>query len=942
MAKKYKCPYCELRLIRKDLIKHIDKKHPELIPQGFSSARLVYNQVNKVDCGKCRVCGKPTGWNEKSGRYDVLCGNPKCKEHMREEYKKNMLRVRGTYNILNDPEQQKKMLANRSISGSYKFSDGGILTYTGSYEKKCLEFMDVVMQIPSKDILSPGPTIEYEYNGNKHFYITDFYYIPYNLIIEVKDGGDNLNNKDSSSMRASREKTIEKERIITDRGEYNYIRLTNNDFSQLLDVFMTIKEKLLEGDVSKTYKINESVIFENTYSKLNVKTPERLLAWMKSNIKYYHDSNWKLKTFDEVVETKCGDCHDQSLFEYTVFKDLNIKCGRLFMIEYIGDEIHDAGATHTICYFVSNNKYYWFENAWESKRGINGPYLNLDELKKDIYMNWDFSGKYDKLYICNLSGVKPGMGLEEYVTTTLDTFTPKKYFSKNSMNESVILENTHSKYDIENQVKRIAEKVKKDKKDPTGNQNCMLCTWCMEAWFRGYNILPRPVYSPTDIIFTSNYEPHDIVKNNCKVIHFRNKNELKNICLSSGNNSRYYIHINWIGSSGGHEFILINIDDIIYIIDAQQGLFENIDSNTKVSNYFNNINYDNSYIIRMDDKQFNHKLIKYNDNKYIKDFTKNDMKYIDESTGYNHYSKDVHTIIDNLSGKEYQYINGGEWVDSNHIIYRKVEYLNNKPIGFIDVYSLPKFDKNIGLVVLAVAKEARGKGIGSKLVREAIFNHKENKDINKLRWLADSDNKASVNMAKSLGFDLISNNKNKKEFIYDLNKSSISETCIVNVSNTFIQNYIRLFVDYIYKKYKSNVNTIDIKIVHSKQAIEMKKKKIKYNNYSNDFIVINYNEITIVDEETYGDQPINYNSFLKFHITKVLLSTYVCDDNTRLINAICTYESGIINNNLTEIPELKDAMIYSEYLKKYGVNMVIYNLTKRSHTQNPVFEFSLI
>lgn len=260
MAKRYKCPYCELRLIRKDLIKHIDKKHEELIPQGYSSARLVYNQVNKIDHGKCRVCGKLTSWNEKSGRYNVLCDNPKCKEHMREEYKKNMLRVRGTYNILNDPEQQKKMLANRSISGSYKFSDGGILTYTGSYEKKCLEFMDVVMQIPSKDILSPGPTIEYEYNGSKHFYITDFYYIPYNLIIEVKDGGDNLNNKDSSSMRASREKTIEKERIITDRGEYNYIRLTNNDFSQLLDVFMTIKEKLLEGDVSKTYKINESVI----------------------------------------------------------------------------------------------------------------------------------------------------------------------------------------------------------------------------------------------------------------------------------------------------------------------------------------------------------------------------------------------------------------------------------------------------------------------------------------------------------------------------------------------------------------------------------------------------------------------------------------------------------------------------------------------------------
>lgn len=265
MAKKYKCPYCEKRLIRKDLITHIDKSHKELIPENYTAARLVYNQVNKVDHGKCRVCGKPTAWSEKSGRYDVLCGDPKCKEHMREEYKKNMLRVKGTYNILNDPEQQKKMLANRSISGQYKFQDGGVLTYTGSYEKKCLEFMDVVMQIPSKDILSPGPTLEYEYNGEKHFYITDFYYIPYNLIIEVKDGGDNLNTKDSASMRASREKTIEKEHLITDRGEYNYIRLTNNNFAQLIEVFMIIKEKLLEGDDSKTYRINESQVVLEDY-----------------------------------------------------------------------------------------------------------------------------------------------------------------------------------------------------------------------------------------------------------------------------------------------------------------------------------------------------------------------------------------------------------------------------------------------------------------------------------------------------------------------------------------------------------------------------------------------------------------------------------------------------------------------------------------------------
>lgn len=260
MAKKYKCPYCQDRLIRKDLIDHIDKEHEELIPEDFESVQIVYDIVNNTKgAGRCRVCNGPTKWNSNAKRYDVLCGNPRCKQKMREEYQKNMLRVHGTYNILTDDEQQKKMLANRSISGTYKFStDGGFATYTGSYEKKFLEFADKVMQIPSKDIMAPGPTLEYEMNGEKHFYITDFLYIPYNLIIEVKDGGNNPNNKDSEGMRSSRQRTIEKEKLITDRGEFNYLRLTDNQFVQLLEIFMEIKKALLEGDDNKIVRINES------------------------------------------------------------------------------------------------------------------------------------------------------------------------------------------------------------------------------------------------------------------------------------------------------------------------------------------------------------------------------------------------------------------------------------------------------------------------------------------------------------------------------------------------------------------------------------------------------------------------------------------------------------------------------------------------------------
>ena len=307
MAKKYKCPYCQDRHIRKDLIDHIDKEHEELIPEGTESAQVVYDLVNGTKgAGRCRVCGSPTKWNSNAKRYDVLCENPRCKQKMREEYQKNMLRVHGTYNILNDDEQQKKMLANRSISGTYKFTDGGVVTYTGSYEKKFLEFADKVMLIPSKDIMAPGPTLEYEMNGEKHFYITDFLYIPYNLIIEVKDGGSNPNNKDTKGMRSSRQRTIEKEKLITDRGEFNYLRLTDNQFVQLLEIFMEIKKALMEGNDSKIVRINESHHIPNT------DPDDRYNVYCKT-IKALEDNNIKSKIskksiddFVNCVETDFG------------------------------------------------------------------------------------------------------------------------------------------------------------------------------------------------------------------------------------------------------------------------------------------------------------------------------------------------------------------------------------------------------------------------------------------------------------------------------------------------------------------------------------------------------------------------------------------------------------------------------------------------------------
>ena len=254
MSKKYKCPYCDFKDEKEKLIDHVDKMHQDLIPKDYSGARVVFNMINKKDHGSCVVCGKPTEWNESTYKYNRLCNNPKCREALRKKYEKNMIKVYNTTTLLDNPDQQEKMLANRSISGKYKFKDGGVHVYTGSYEKKALAFMDKVMNIPSSDILAPGPKFEYEYDGKKHFWITDIYYIPLNLVIEVKDGGSNPNNREMVSYR---DKQICKEKMITSAGEFNYLRLTNNNFSQLLYILADLKMKNLNDDSSKSIKINE-------------------------------------------------------------------------------------------------------------------------------------------------------------------------------------------------------------------------------------------------------------------------------------------------------------------------------------------------------------------------------------------------------------------------------------------------------------------------------------------------------------------------------------------------------------------------------------------------------------------------------------------------------------------------------------------------------------
>ena len=255
----YKCPFCDSRYNRSDLVDHVVDKHDDEIPDGYTATRVVYDYVNKKPAGyngKCTECGGPTRWDENKGRYDRQCSNPKCKESYLKRFEENMVKKTGHKRISETEEGQKKMLANRKISGYYTFRDGTKKSYCGSYERKALEFMDKILEINSYDILCPGPILKYKLDDKTHMYITDFYYIPYNLIIEVKDGGDNPNTRNMPEYRA---KQIAKEKYIIENTNYNYIRLTDNKLNQLISVFADLKMQLVDDSNERVVHVNESL-----------------------------------------------------------------------------------------------------------------------------------------------------------------------------------------------------------------------------------------------------------------------------------------------------------------------------------------------------------------------------------------------------------------------------------------------------------------------------------------------------------------------------------------------------------------------------------------------------------------------------------------------------------------------------------------------------------
>lgn len=256
-VKYYKCPCCTMKY--KSLTPwatHVRTHHPDWIVPNFSDSRLFYYAQTGRTTGSCVVCKKPTEWNEETGKYNRFCNDPKCKEKYRDTFKKKMIDKYGRVHLLNDPEQQRKMLQNRKISGYVEFKDGN-RSYVGSYEKDFLEFCRNRIGLKAKDIEAPSPhTYTYKFDGKDHFYIPDFFIPDLNLEVEIKTH----KTTHPKFVAVDFKKEAAKTEMMRSLKDINYVVIPDKDYSEFLSLYEKLKGEIREEDIPKTTEQKNLII----------------------------------------------------------------------------------------------------------------------------------------------------------------------------------------------------------------------------------------------------------------------------------------------------------------------------------------------------------------------------------------------------------------------------------------------------------------------------------------------------------------------------------------------------------------------------------------------------------------------------------------------------------------------------------------------------------
>lgn len=273
----YRCPHCGKKY--KSLAtwgNHIQSEHPGLKPTDWDDARYFYFYQTGKKEGHCIICGNPTKWNSITMKYERFCPNPMCKETYRNQFKQRMIDKHGKVHLLNDPEQQRKMLLGRKISGEYIFRNGKKVAYTASYEKNFLVFLDRFIHFDPDGIMMPSPhTYEYRYinpddkdHEGVHFYIPDAYIPSINLEVEIKQS----TNMHPKLQKIDAVKTMQKDQMMKNLDGVNYIKILDKDYSN----FIQLLQDLQTGEI-----VMESISEIVQYDPMYKKDGKRLLSEFK-------------------------------------------------------------------------------------------------------------------------------------------------------------------------------------------------------------------------------------------------------------------------------------------------------------------------------------------------------------------------------------------------------------------------------------------------------------------------------------------------------------------------------------------------------------------------------------------------------------------------------------------------------------------------------------
>jgi endogenous inhibitor of DNA gyrase (YacG/DUF329 family) len=242
----FKCPICKRSFLSKQAVyTHMYKEHADEIPDGMSAAQYAFNLRNNKKYGLCVQCRtRKTKWNEEAERYDRFCSK-ECRDAYVAEAKRRMIKKYGKEHLLNDADHQQKMLNGRSISGHYTFdADKTAVPYTGQLEYAFLRHLNLSYGWNGKDIAQCPYVFEYVWDNKKRLYIPDYYLVQFNTIVECKSS---VNNH-PKYIAVDREMEKEKDKIMLEQNEYNFIKIYDEKYAQFSYLIKLLKDLYWDSD----------------------------------------------------------------------------------------------------------------------------------------------------------------------------------------------------------------------------------------------------------------------------------------------------------------------------------------------------------------------------------------------------------------------------------------------------------------------------------------------------------------------------------------------------------------------------------------------------------------------------------------------------------------------------------------------------------------------